>query len=206
MTDRSESNPAAGAGSAFWQWFVRHEAELRTSAADHVPDRIEAELRRIDPRLGVELSDPGEQREMILTAWSRRDAFGAVRDLVAAAPAASLPNWQIIALKPPRGFRFSVDFGGLRIDAAGMRFDPLASPQAPEALGLRIYVSGAPPADERWSRALPLVIETGLGEEAAAEIAHIEPAPAPPPDEKALPLEQLAAYVKWHRKTMIGDR
>ena len=115
----------------------------------------------------------GETREMILTAWSDPAAFDAVRELVAAAP--ELPGWQIIALKPPRGFAFALDVDGLRIDASELQLEPLAAAEDPKLLGIRIYVPSASAADdEHLGRVLPLVLETGIGEEAAAQIDHTD--------------------------------
>ncbi|MGB7160562.1 MAG: hypothetical protein WBD40_21030 [Tepidisphaeraceae bacterium] len=183
----------------FWRWFVSAAAELRGADGQLVADRVEGRLRDFDPRIGVEVSEPGDERELIFTAWSQAEAFGAVHALMSAAPR-ELPGWKLIALKPPRGFSFGIDVDGLRIDAAKLKFDALASPQAPEALGVRVYVTGAPASDERWPGALALIIETGIGEDAAAQINHIEPFDGPPPDERSLPIDQLLPYVQWHRR------
>jgi hypothetical protein len=189
-------SPDSIAISSFWRWFANHEAALRTGGNEAL-DQVERELHKVDPRLGLEMSEPGHKREMIVTAWSEAAAFGAVRALVAAAP--PLASWQIVALKPPRGFKFAIDLDGLHVNADVLKFDPLHSPQAPGALGIMIHVTGAAPTDPRWQRALPLIIETGIGEEAAAEIFHIEPS-AEPPDEKSLAIHHLLEYVQWHRR------
>ena len=183
----------------FWTWFVGNEAALRTAPGGEGPDKIETELRKIDPRLGCELSEPGERRELILTAWSQAPAFPVIRELAAAAPKEQLANWRITALKPARGFRFAINIDGLQVDASQLMFHALTSPQAPALLGLRIYVTGAPPTDERWQRILPLILETGLGEELAAQISHLQPAPAPPPDDQALKLDDLPEFIEWFR-------
>ena len=190
----------------FWQWMSDNSAELLRAQGPVVADQVEERLREIDDRLGVEVSDPGEPRELIITAWSRADAFPAARELVAAAP--PLPGWQIIALKPPRGFEFGFDMDGLEINAAELKFEALSARQDPKLLGIRIYVPGATDDDdERLARALPLVLETGIGEEAVAQIDHTEFIAGSPPDDQALPIEQLLAYVKWHRKKhgMTGE-
>ncbi len=181
----------------FWRWFVSEEA-LRQADGQAVADAVEVRLREIDPRVGVEVSDPGEQRELILTAWSQRDAFPVVHALMAVAPR-PLPGWKVIALKPARGFRFAIDVDGVRIDAGALRFEVLGSPQAPGALGVRIYAANAPATDERWAHTLSLIIETGIGEEAAAQIDHIEPGMGTP-DANALPIDQLLAFVRWHQR------
>ena len=183
----------------FWEWMSESSAELLQADGEEVADQIEARLREYDARIGVEVSEPAEPREMIITAWSQRDAFDAVRELVAAAPA--LEGWQIIALKPPRGFEFGLNLEGLRIDANELRFDPLSAQEDPKLLGIRVYVPSATDEDdERLSRALPLILETGIGEEAAAQIDHTDFIAGAPEDDKALPIEQLLPYVQWHRK------
>jgi hypothetical protein len=183
----------------FWRWFAAEEAELRRAGGQIVADRVEARLREHDPRIGIEVGDPGEERELIFTAWSDAEAFPAVRALVGTGPDPS-PGWKLIALKPPRGFEFGIDVDGLQVDARRLWFDALASPEAPGALGIRVYVGvGAPSSDQRWAQALALIIETGIGEDAAAQIDYIEPYGGPPPDERSLPIDQLLPFVKWYR-------
>ena len=183
----------------FWQWMSDSSAELLEADGQEVADRVEERLRDIDARIGVEVSGAAEPREMISTAWSDRAAFDVVRDIVAAAP--PLEGWEIIALKPPRGFGFALDLDGLHIDASELMFDPLSAQEDPRLLGVRVYVPGAADDDdERLNRALPLILETGIGEAAAAQIDHSDFIAGPPHDNKALPIEQLLPYVQWHRK------
>ena len=183
----------------FWEWMTDNSAELLEADGQEVADRVEERLRDIDSRIGVEVSGAAEPREMIITAWSDPAVFDAVRDIVAAAP--PLDGWQIIALKPPRGFAFELNLDGLHIDASELMFDPLSAQEDPKLLGVRVYVPGAgDDDDERLNRALPLILETGIGEEAAAQIDHTDFMPGAPQDQKALPIEQLLPYVQWHRK------
>src|SRR5687768_7412868 len=95
----------------FWRWFASEEAELRAAGGQVVADRVEAQLRLVDPRIGIEVGEPEAQRELIFTAWSDAEAFPAVRALVEAAPK-PLARWKLIALKPPRGFEFAIDVDG----------------------------------------------------------------------------------------------
>jgi len=188
----------------FWEWVSENSEELLQADGQTVADRIEEQLREVDDRLGVEVSEPGETREMIITAWSEAAAFPAVRELVAAAP--ELAGWQIIALKPPRGFAFGLNVDGLSIDASELQFDPLSAEENPELLGVRVYVPSATDDDDdeenrdRLARVLPLILETGIGEEAAAQIDHTDYVAGPATDGSALPIEQLLPYVQWHRK------
>ena len=184
----------------FWAWFLTQEADLRRADGQAVADAVGARLREIDPRVGVEVSDPAAERELIFTAWSQRDAFPLVHALMAAAPPNGVAGWRLVALKPARGFDFAVDVDGVRINARELRFDALASPQAPGALGVRVYVMGAPAGDERWAQTLALIIETGIGEEAAGHIDYLEPASGLP-DPRSLPIDQLLPLVQWHWQT-----
>jgi hypothetical protein len=185
----------------FWQWMSENSEELLEADGQIVADRVHERLHDVDERLGVEVSEPAEPREMIITAWSEAGAFPAVRELVAAAPA--LDGWQIIALKPPRGFEFGIDVDGLRIDANELQFDPLSAEENRALLGIRVYVPSATDedeADDRLARILPLILETGIGEEAAAQIDHTDFVAGPATDARALPIDQLLRYVQWHRK------
>ncbi|MDQ3438850.1 MAG: hypothetical protein M3478_00705 [Planctomycetota bacterium] len=184
----------------FWRWFASEQADLRGAGGQLVADRVEASLRQFDPRIGIEVGDPGADRELIFTAWSQPEVFPAVRALMDAAPR-SPAGWKLIALKPPRGFEFAIDVDGLQVDASKLWFDALGSPEAPGALGLRVYVGvGAPGSDPRWVRALALIIETGIGEEASAQIDYIEPYGGPPADERSMKIEQLLSFVRWHHR------
>ena len=186
------------AAAEFWRWFSDASADLLGADGQAVADQVEQHLRAVDDRLGVEVSGPADPRELIITAWSDADAFPAVRELVAAAP--PLPGWQIIALKPPRGFEFGIDVDGLEVNAAKLQLSPLAADQDPTLLGIRIYVPSADDNDdERLDRALPLILETGIGEEAAAQIDHTEYV-AGPGDDHAIAIAELLRYVQWHRK------
>ena len=184
----------------FWQWFESEEPELRGAGGQVVADRVEARLREVDPRIGIEVGEPGGERELIFTAWSDAEVFPAVRALMSAAPK-GLAGWKLIALKPPRGFEFTIDVDGLQIDARRLWFDALASPDAPGALGIRVYVGvGVTPSDQRWAQALGLIIETGIGEDAAAQIDYIDPFGGPPADERSMPFTELLPFVQWFRR------
>jgi len=186
----------------FWQWMSDSSGELLEADGQALADEVEQRLRIIDGRLGVEVSGPPQppaSRELIITAWSEPAAFASAREIVAAAP--DLAGWEFLALKPPRGFSFAIDIDGLHIDASELQFDPLAAQENPKLLGIRVYVPSADDDhDERLGRALPLILETGIGEEAAAQIDHADFVAGAPGDDKALPIEQLLPYVQWHRK------
>src|SRR5215213_3618978 len=56
----------------FWSWMTRYGDELLAAPGQTVADRVEAELRKVDRRIGVEVGGPAaetgvERREIILT-------------------------------------------------------------------------------------------------------------------------------------------
>jgi hypothetical protein len=184
----------------FWSWFASEEAQLRAAGGQVVADRVEARLREVDPRIGIEVGEPADERELIFTSWSHAEVFPAVRALMSSAPQA-LAGWKLIALKPPRGFEFTIDVEGLQVDARRLWFDALSSPEAPGALGIRVYVGvGVARTDQRWAQALGLIVETGIGEDAAAQIDYIEPYGGPPADERSMPITELLKFVQWFRR------
>ena len=146
----------------FWEWMSDRSAELLEADGQEVADRVEERLRAIDARIGVEVSQQAETREMIITAWSDREAFDVVRDIVAAAP--PLEGWEIIALKPPRGFAFEIDLDGLHIDASELMFDPLSAQEDPKLLGVREqYELRVKWLERKHQALLPMMRRHGIG-------------------------------------------
>lgn len=183
---------------AFWDWFSENEAALRGLSGAQVAEAIYAELTEVDQRLGVEVQGAkAPRREVIFTAYGDAEAFPAVESLVEAAPA--IAGWSFVALKPARGFDFSVDAGEIVIDAAKLIFDPLRSPQAPNALAIRFFVASELAESGGIEEVLWLILETGLGERAAAEITHIEAAAESDASGDELAIGELSGYIRWHK-------
>lgn len=183
----------------FWKWFAKEEPRLRRLAPEEAVPIIEESLQRVDPRLGVELGTNTEEvQEMMVTAGGEKDAFSIVRSLTEIAPA--FPAWLVVPLKPPRGFRFSLDAGGREVKASLLVFDPLESSADADALGILVYVDpdlakSADAQDIVW-----LILETGVGEYAAAQIAHLEVASREEATGRELPIEKLGEYIEWHAR------
>jgi hypothetical protein len=163
--------PNAAAVDVFARWFRDHRARLHGLAASEAADEIAEALLRVDAQLGVEVADGGsEVRELILTAYSDGTRFLLVQRIAAAlGPSA---GWTIIALKPARGFDFELTLGASVVRAASLRFVPMPG----VGHGVRLLVDAAMPIPDRadaeeiaW-----LVVETGIGEELAARLAHVE--------------------------------
>src|SRR5215831_6533515 len=151
--------------SAFWQLFAAEEKQLfQDSDTSRVLDRISCLLARYNPGLSAEISDDEVCRELIVTADGDPRLFRVVEDLIEAAP--HLMYWRVIALKPPRGFDFSLDFDGVSIVPSELFFDPLKSGSDPTAIGIRVFAPGAsrlPGIREGMRQA----VEIGLGERLA---------------------------------------
>ena len=159
--------------SSFAEWFRAQAARLRDSpdAAAEVANAIEA----VDSRLGVEVSRADredEDRELIITGYSEPAVFGAIGEIVDLL--GEVPAWSVVALKPPRGFGFNIRIGSTTLGAADLRFRWFKGVD----LGLVLIpptdvLRDLPPPEESeeigW-----LIVETGIGERAAALVDHVE--------------------------------
>jgi hypothetical protein len=120
---------------------------------------------------------------------------------VEAAP--RIDGWKFVAFKPAAGFGFVTQYESARIDASKSWFMPLESKLEPKHFGMRLacddYVAEH---REDFLAAAQLVVETGLGELAAAEnvsFLDVERTPTSPADRGYLELPALAAYLDWRR-------
>ena len=112
------------AKSHFWNWFQRNSAEylqLRKKNKKEFTywiNEMTAHLRAYFKYIHFELGWDNEEKKgkLIITADGRSNYFKRVDDLVAKAPA--IPNWDIIALQPPRPIDFLVEeeYGDTGID------------------------------------------------------------------------------------------
>ncbi len=184
--------------SEIWQWFVDSRGPLRRASPNAAAEEIEARFRSWDNRLGVEVCDDGE-REVIVTAGGDSKVFDTVRELVASAP--SIRGFRFTPLKPARGFDFVLTVGAVELDASRLFFEPLQSARRPAKLGIRIFASAAAVAVEDLQEAAWLLVETGIGEEAASLIAYLDVCPLPQEQSELLPITSLVGdYVSWHLK------
>jgi hypothetical protein len=184
----------------FWEWFAAREPKIWAikDRDDDLMDDISQTLTSYQKGLGFELSEEdGGVRELIVSAMGDRMLFGAVDELVQAAPTSR--RWRFIALKPPRGFEFVFEGGGIRLEPEIMVFDPLGNEGKPGRLGLRVYVPTAniTPAIET---AVRRVVEIGLGERASSEIEHLETASLRGSPTDYIPLIDLPEYVNWVKR------
>lgn len=189
--------------AVFWIWFADNQARFRTASGDEKERLLDETLERLQAYsedLYFEVGGaPGEPIELVVTAEGVAEAFGAVRALIAAAPA--IEGWRFVALKPPAGFDFATTFEGARIDARRSWFMPLEAPNAPRLFGLRLACDDyLEELREDFLAAAHIVVETGLGELVAAErvqFIDVERTPSSPNDAGYLELPALTAYLDW---------
>ena len=183
----------------FWRWFVANEQSLRRCSGEVVADRVEKRLQEVDSRLGVEVSHEANEHELIVTAGGDPEAFPTARELVSKAP--KLRHWAISALKPPRGFKFQMSLDGTTVEADQLLFEPLQSASHPQSLGIRLVLPGALQASAaQLHEVAHLIIETGIGEELAAYVDHVDVATTSVELSTGLPISDLAKYITWHLK------
>jgi hypothetical protein len=177
-----------------WGWLQGRLSEVQAMGAEAAAEVLERGVSAMDERLGVEVTDEGGTRRAIVTAGGDAEAFDAARRVVASAPA--IPGWEFVALRPAQGFDFEVNAGGLVFDAKELSFQALTSEEAPTQLAIRLLVPN--PWLEEWAEIGLRVLETGLGEEAAARIGYIEIDRREPDSKNVFPLESLPGWVQRH--------
>lgn len=190
----------------FWAWFVRHANALANSHPESVlRAELLAAVQRVDPKLYFELGANADGHELIVTAEGRRELFALVEALIADAP--SLAEWTFVALKPAMGFDFRTSYEGVVFDARSIWFLPLESQADRAALGVRIGVPDFERAPERITKnAIGVILDTALGERAAAELQRVEIAalPANPAEHGFLELAELADYIAWRKRKLAS--
>jgi hypothetical protein len=177
------------------RWFEEVAPRLASEPSEVAARAVGERLECLDPRVGVEIAELGGLRELVVTAGGDPSRFALV---VAVCDVLVAPGWTVRALKPARGFGFALEAEGVEIRGEDLTFEPLQPRDAPEVLGIRIFAD-APRVDA--VRALAwLVVETGIGERAAAHIRYLEVEPTPLDARRELPIRELGRFVEWHRE------
>lgn len=187
-----------GEARLFADWFRDQHARLRAMPAERVADAFYDQLAALGLPFSVEVSrseqEDGPHYDVIFSAEGERSRFPDVRELVAAAP--RVDGFSVTALRPARGFNFSITTAGVTVQPSVMRFVPLSSKTAPDAIGIRLFVP-----DEMITLGSPdlamRILETGIGERDAAAIAHVEMVPLGQARNDAAPIHELAAWVTF---------
>lgn len=178
---------------AFLRWARDHLGRLHGSPSEEAAGEIGAAIEGVDPQLGVEVEEEvHDRRELIVTAFSAPDRFLLVHRLVAGLQ--GIEGWRVVALKPARGYDFVLELAGRGVQASALRFEPLDD--LPGSIRVLVEPSVSLPAAAEDAEELGwLIVETGLGEELAARLAHVELAPMERPGARR-PLAELAAHVR----------
>ena len=181
--------------SAFWRWFRDHETALQAmhTSQEPIAEQLIAELHKIDSHLTIEVqATAGPRRDLIISADGVREAFPAVRRLVALAP--SSQKWNIIGFRPRSGAP-TIEIGDVTLKASAVWFRvDRRLPGGP--LDLTFFVAGVAP--ERAMQAFYLLLDATLGEfdvETRLRKIDLLPAPADPTRQGLLPLSRLTAVV-----------
>jgi hypothetical protein len=177
----------------FSDWFLRHSAWLRNLEPRAAAEEIGERLLQLDDRLGVEVATSEGEHEIIFTAFSDPGAFSLVRRI--AGSLRGVTGWKVVALKPPRGFAFSLSVGGQRVEAGSLQFAPIPGIERAIWLVIPPWLEQDPPAGSEADEMAWLIVETGIGEELAGLLEHVEFATA-----KLLngcrPLQELSEYIQ----------
>jgi hypothetical protein len=193
--------------NAFWAWLASRQSDLNAMESPDDPfwDELLARLQAVNEGLWFEVSAASDKdREFVITAQGDWELFPLVEAMVSVAP--ELPGWTAVPLKPAMGFGFSIGYRGLELNPDDMWFEPLVDPDSPEVLGLRVAVQGFnDEQEEEFANGLLLILDTALGEKAAAtdvDLVEVCEMPADPDDEGFLPFTDLASYLAWRKSRL----
>lgn len=178
----------------FAEFMRAHATRLRKMVASDAAEEIGDLVVSLDKRLGIEVAedDDSDEREVIITAFSDPTAFDLVESL--AAELQDLPGWRFVALKPPRGFDFTLAIEGHRLNAKLLEFTPLPE-RGSIALVLPTALAGQVAGAEAAEELAWLIVETGIGEKLAAHVQHVELISADRAKVK-WPIDRLGTYVE----------
>lgn len=94
-----------------WIWFATHRLEFWRPRSSNEPfwDLALEQLKKVDKHFWFELSrDRHPAGEFIVTTEGHAESFPIAEELIRLAP--NIEGWTFIALKPPRGFRFTTNY------------------------------------------------------------------------------------------------
>lgn len=185
----------------FVQWFLGNANALRSLAPDRAIDLIVDRLAKLDDSLSAEIArSPDSTYELIVSAGGRIELFSLVKSVCVQLVA---PGWRVIALKPARGFDFTINSASGRVSPRGFRFAPMESKRKPDELGVRLFAPSE--MHDALADMTGLILETGLGEESAALIKYVEMAPLRS-DSDGIGINDLGAFVHWWHARRAENR
>jgi hypothetical protein len=185
----------------FWEWFVKNSRRylyintLSPEEKNKMLDEFEHALHRYCEALYFEIGGTREgKNELIFSAGGNRAYFDEVEELVSAAP--SLSEWSVIAFKPPRGFRFKLNFEGSHINTDHIWFRPISFNGKKVALML-FFRDYTDLGRDAFISAAYIVLETILGERVVgSQIEYIDVAPLPKDTTDIGKIESIQEWIK----------
>jgi hypothetical protein len=182
----------------FWSWFEANRAALQATKPDQAVDMIFPHVHAIDSRIGIEVTLDTPRPELVLTAYGNAELFPLVRQIAALAP--RYLDWNIVALKPGRGFDFEIHFGDSSVNASQLPFEPLEAGADPQLLGICVFLPMRKRSEEDWPYFARVILTSGIGDERVSEIDHIEVGDLENAPVDPLRLAELEAFLDWRRK------
>jgi hypothetical protein len=147
----------------FWQWFVDNSDRIFNFELDQeaIFDEVSHRMHKVNKSLTFEFSSvKNGQREFVVSADGIREAFPAVRDLVAAAPA--LETWIIIAFRQPMEIGFSVKIGDYSLTPDDLWFSYEVDG---DRMGITLYIRDLSEDNETIAaQATYILLDSALGE------------------------------------------
>ena len=147
----------------FWRWFEDNSTRLFAFESDqeNVFDQLQGALGKVDKGLTFEFGPvEGGRRDFVLSADGIREVFPVVERLVEAAP--GLPQWTIIAFRPPRSPDVELSLGRHTLAARDLWF---AAHADGDRIGLTVFVPGLTEKNKRsLAHAGFLLLDNALGE------------------------------------------
>ena len=147
----------------FWPWFEQNSMRLAEVSTGHerICGELVARLHRVHKSLTFVFGPVRDgRREFIVSADGIRDAFPAVRSLVAAAP--DIPGWQIIAFRPATGTDVTIQMANCSLGPEDVWFH---ADRQDGKVGLTLYIRDMTPENEKLlCGAMFLLLDSAIGE------------------------------------------
>lgn len=155
----------------FWKWLVQHSSTLLELPELEIVELVTTELHSFDADLFAEVSGIliPRYRNLVITSHGRTEKFDRIIRMVSNSP--SIPNWNLVALKPARGFDFCRDEMELAI--RDWRFVTLKRDARFSSIGLRVEMSQHD-LDLVDGQIVSDIVEEGIGEVLLSAVSHLE--------------------------------
>lgn len=183
----------------FWEWFTANSERLLTSISEDPikvvgNDPLNQQLVTVHPSLIFEL--PGEKIDgkvsIVISADGDREAFPAVRSLIAAAP--ELEDWHLIAFRPRhKDFEFSLQLGDIKLSPQSVHY---RSEVDKDRIGIHLFLPGYKADIAQFQMAALALLDAVLGEfDVETEIGFLEMQTLGEDMSELRPLSELRAEI-----------